>query len=107
MRGSDLRNRRAELAMNPLVGVRIGAELVEPEQHGADDRRRGRSPGSDARSDLPQAGLDRPEEASVAGLEQSAPESLSGRMRAQTEAAIEQADAVFFMIDARAGPIPA
>ena len=43
----------------------------------------------------------------TAGLEQSAPESLSGRMRAQTEAAIEQADAVFFMIDARSGPVPA
>jgi len=43
----------------------------------------------------------------TAGLEQSAPESLPGRMRAQTEAAIEQADAVFFMIDARAGPLPA
>jgi GTP-binding protein len=28
-------------------------------------------------------------------------------MRTQTEAAIEQADAIFFMIDARAGPIPA
>jgi GTP-binding protein len=43
----------------------------------------------------------------TAGLEQSAPETLSGRMRAQTEAAIEQADAVFFIIDARAGPLPA
>ena len=43
----------------------------------------------------------------TAGLEQSAPESLLGRMRAQTEAAIDQADAVFFLIDARAGPIPA
>jgi GTP-binding protein len=43
----------------------------------------------------------------TAGLEQSTPESLSGRMRAQTEAAIAQADAVFFIIDARAGPIPA
>jgi GTPase len=43
----------------------------------------------------------------TAGLEQSDPESLSGRMRTQTEAAIEQADAIFFMIDARAGPIPA
>src|SRR5262249_13234398 len=42
----------------------------------------------------------------TAGLEQSAPESLSGRMRAQTEAAIDQADAVLFMIDARAGPTP-
>jgi GTPase len=43
----------------------------------------------------------------TAGLEESAPESLSGRMRAQTETAIEQADAIFFMIDARAGAIPA
>jgi GTP-binding protein len=43
----------------------------------------------------------------TAGLEQSAPESLSGRMRAQTEAAIDLADAVFFLIDARAGPLPA
>jgi GTP-binding protein len=43
----------------------------------------------------------------TAGLEESAPESLSGRMRAQTETAMAQADAVFFMIDARAGPLPA
>jgi GTP-binding protein len=43
----------------------------------------------------------------TAGLEQSAPESLPGRMRAQTEMAIDQADAVFFMIDARTGPTPA
>jgi len=42
----------------------------------------------------------------TAGLEQAAPESLSGRMRAQTEAAIDQADIIFFMIDARAGPTP-
>ena len=40
----------------------------------------------------------------TAGLEESAPESLTGRMRAQTETAIAQADAIFFMIDARAGP---
>jgi GTP-binding protein len=43
----------------------------------------------------------------TAGLEESAPESLSGRMRAQTETAIGQADAIFFMIDARVGPTPA
>ncbi len=43
----------------------------------------------------------------TAGFEELAPESLSGRMRAQTEAAIDQADAIFFMIDARAGAIPA
>src|SRR6478736_6029550 len=42
----------------------------------------------------------------TAGLEESAPESLSGRMRAQTETAIGQADAIFFMIDARIGPTP-
>ena len=42
----------------------------------------------------------------TAGLEDAAAESLSGRMRAQTETAIAAADAVFFMIDARAGPLP-
>jgi GTP-binding protein len=42
----------------------------------------------------------------TAGLEESAPASLSGRMRAQTEAAIADADVVFFMIDARAGIVP-
>ena len=40
----------------------------------------------------------------TAGLEELAPESLSGRMRAQTETAMAQADAIFFMIDARSGP---
>jgi len=40
----------------------------------------------------------------TAGLEESAPESLTGRMRAQTETAMTQADAIFFMIDARSGP---
>jgi GTP-binding protein len=42
----------------------------------------------------------------TAGLEESARESLSGRMRAQTEAAIADADVVFFLIDARAGIVP-
>ncbi len=42
----------------------------------------------------------------TAGLEDAAAESLSGRMRAQTEAAIADADAVMFLIDARAGPLP-
>jgi GTP-binding protein len=42
----------------------------------------------------------------TAGLEESKPETLSGRMRAQTEAAIAAADAVFFLIDARAGLVP-
>lgn len=42
----------------------------------------------------------------TAGLEDAVAQSLSGRMRAQTEAAIADADAVFFLIDARAGPLP-
>jgi GTPase len=42
----------------------------------------------------------------TAGLEQSRAESLAGRMRAQTEAAIAEADAVLFLIDARAGIVP-
>ena len=43
----------------------------------------------------------------TAGLEEAAPESLSGRMRAQTKTAIAGADAILFMIDARAGALPA
>src|SRR5712672_2088862 len=36
----------------------------------------------------------------TAGLEQAAPDSLTGRMQAQTEAAMANADAIFFLIDA-------
>jgi len=42
----------------------------------------------------------------TAGLETAAPESLTGRMQAQTEAAIAAADVVFFVVDARAGMMP-
>lgn len=42
----------------------------------------------------------------TAGFEQAAPETLPGRMRAQTDAAVKDADAVFFVIDARAGVLP-
>jgi len=42
----------------------------------------------------------------TAGFEDSAPETLSGRMRRQTEIAIEEADVIVFMIDARAGVLP-
>ena len=40
----------------------------------------------------------------TAGLEVSDEASLAGRMRAQTETAIAQADLILFMIDARARP---
>jgi GTP-binding protein len=43
----------------------------------------------------------------TAGLEEAQPESLTGRMQEQTEAAIAAADAVMFLIDARAGATPA
>jgi GTPase len=43
----------------------------------------------------------------TAGLEEARAESLTARMRAQTEAAIAGADAIFFMVDARAGVTPA
>ncbi len=42
----------------------------------------------------------------TAGLEEADAESLAGRMLAQTKLAIEQADAVFFMLDAKTGPVP-
>ena len=43
----------------------------------------------------------------TAGLEESAETSLTGRMRAQTETAILEADVILFMIDVRAGITPA
>ncbi|MCC2652539.1 MAG: ribosome biosis GTPase Der, partial [Microvirga sp.] len=43
----------------------------------------------------------------TAGLEEATEESLLGRMRAQTEAAIVDADVILFVIDARAGILPA
>ncbi|SDF68092.1 MULTISPECIES: ribosome biogenesis GTPase Der [Thalassobaculum] len=42
----------------------------------------------------------------TAGLEDAQDDSLEGRMRRQTEAAVQQADLVFMMIDARAGVTP-
>ncbi len=43
----------------------------------------------------------------TAGLEESAPDSLYGRMRQSSEMAVSQADLVLFVIDARAGVTPA
>jgi GTP-binding protein len=43
----------------------------------------------------------------TAGLEEASDESLLGRMRVQTEAAIADADVILFVIDARAGVLPA
>ena len=42
----------------------------------------------------------------TAGLEAAAAPSLEGRMRAQTEMAIDEADLVLFMVDARSGILP-
>jgi GTP-binding protein len=42
----------------------------------------------------------------TAGYEDEDPETLPGRMRAQTTAAVAEADAALFMIDARAGITP-
>jgi GTPase len=80
---------------NRLVGRRLA--LVDDRPGVTRDRREG-----EARlGDIEFTVID------TAGLEESAAESLSGRMRAQTETAIAQADAIFFMIDARVGPLPA
>jgi len=42
----------------------------------------------------------------TAGLEESGPDTLEGRMRAQTEAAIDEADLSLFLIDAKMGLTP-
>src|SRR5690349_7499979 len=79
---------------NRLVGRRLA--LVDDRPGVTRDRREGEG----SLGDIEFTVID------TAGLEQASPESLSGRMRAQTEAAIDQADIIFFMIDARAGPTP-
>jgi GTP-binding protein len=80
---------------NRLVGRRVA--LVDDEPGVTRDRREGEG----RLGDLDFTVID------TAGLEESAPETLSGRMRAQTETAIAQADAIFFVMDVRAGPTPA
>ncbi len=80
---------------NRLVGKRLA--LVDDRPGVTRDRREG----SGRLGDLEFTVID------TAGLERAAPETLSGRMRAQTEAAIAQADAILFMLDAREGPLPA
>lgn len=79
---------------NRLVGKRLA--LVDDLPGVTRDRREGAA----RLGDLAFTAID------TAGLEDSAPESLTGRMQAQTEAAIAAADAVFFVIDARAGMVP-
>jgi GTP-binding protein len=79
---------------NRLVGKRLA--LVDDRPGVTRDRREG-----EARlGDLDFTVVD------TAGLEEATPDSLSGRMVAQTRAAIDMADAVFFLVDARSGLTP-
>jgi GTP-binding protein len=79
---------------NRLVGRRVA--LVDDTPGVTRDRREGRA----RLGDIDFVVFD------TAGLQEAAPGTLSGRMQVQTEAAIAAADAVLFLIDARAGPIP-
>jgi GTPase len=76
---------------NRLVGRKLA--LVDDEPGVTRDRREG-----EARlADLAFTIVD------TAGLEEGDPETLAGRMRAQTEAALADCDAILFVVDARAG----
>ena len=76
---------------NRLVGRKIA--LVDNQPGVTRDRREGEA----TLGDLAFTIVD------TAGLEEGDPASLAGRMRAQTEAALADCDAVMFLIDARAG----
>src|SRR5437868_12391468 len=79
---------------NRLVGKKLA--LVDDRPGVTRDRREGEATllGSDFRV------ID------TAGFEEDDPASLPGRMRAQTVAAVQEADAALFLIDARAGVTP-
>ena len=79
---------------NRLVGKKLA--LVDDQPGVTRDRREGQARIADLTFTI----------VDTAGLEEGDVASLSGRMRAQTEAAIEMADAIFFMIDARSGVTP-
>src|SRR3984893_10547337 len=85
---------RKSTLFNRLVGRRLA--LVDDRPGVTRDRREGGA----QLGDLTFTVID------TAALEQSTPDSLSGRMQAQTDAAIAAADAIFFLIDARTGPTP-
>ncbi len=80
---------------NRLVGRRLA--LVDDRPGVTRDRREGEGRLGDLRFKV----ID------TAGLEDAAAESLAGRMLAQTKLALQTADAVFFLVDARAGAMPA
>src|SRR5947199_7144444 len=79
---------------NRLVGKRLA--LVDDRPGVTRDRREGTA----RLGDLSFTIID------TAGFEEAGAETLSGRMRAQTEAAVAAADAILFLMDARAGVIP-
>jgi GTPase len=79
---------------NRLVGKRLA--LVDDRPGVTRDRREGGA----RLGDLAFTVID------TAGFEEARPETLSGRMRLQTEAAIGQSDAVLFLVDARTGLTP-
>lgn len=79
---------------NRLVGQRLA--LVDDTPGVTRDRREGEAKLADLKFRI----------FDTAGFEEAGAESLAGRMRAQTEAAIADADAVLFLVDARAGLLP-
>jgi GTP-binding protein len=79
---------------NRLVGKRLA--LVDDRPGVTRDRREGQA----RLGDLAFTVVD------TAGFDEAAPASLTGRMVAQTELAIESADAVLFLIDVRSGLTP-
>ncbi|MBH0239928.1 ribosome biogenesis GTPase Der [Methylobrevis albus] len=79
---------------NRLVGKKLA--LVDDTPGVTRDRRSGDAKLGDLRFTI----MD------TAGLEDADPESLAGRMRSQTEAALAECDAILFVIDARVGMTP-
>lgn len=79
---------------NRLVGQRVA--LVDDTPGVTRDRREGEGKLGDLKFRV----------FDTAGFEEAGAESLAGRMRAQTESAIRDADVILFMVDSKAGLLP-
>src|SRR3954469_25437647 len=90
--GLDVREGLDELAAHALPRTGAGAELVEPEQRGPDDRRRAGDVDAGRRRESREAGLDRADQARAPARHRPPAEGDRNRLAPRVEALEADAD---------------